>query len=94
MTHRSNNKRKPKPIPIFNNIDEEAEFWDTHSTEEYGEWEEVEDFQIDVIRGATFLSFRMDEELLARIDSKAAELGIHADELIVGWLKEHLALKP
>lgn len=38
MTH----KQAKKPIPNFTNIEEEAQFWDTHDTTDYFEDESVE----------------------------------------------------
>ena len=30
-----------KTIPEFNSIEEESDFWDEHSTEEYGHWKPI-----------------------------------------------------
>ena len=32
-------KKQPKPIPYFKNEDEEREFWATHDSTEYFDWE-------------------------------------------------------
>ena len=33
--------RKTLPIPAFASLEEEADFWDTHSPLDYGRWTEV-----------------------------------------------------
>ena len=30
-----------EPIPKFNSVEEESDFWDEHSTEEYGYWKPI-----------------------------------------------------
>jgi hypothetical protein len=33
--------RKTLPIPTFSSLEEEADFWDTHCSLDYGRWTEV-----------------------------------------------------
>jgi len=82
----------PSRIPEFASIEEEAEFWDTHSSTDFeDEFEHVEDFQIEVVRGRGYLSFRMDEELLKSIEKQASDSGIEVEALIQKWIEVGLS---
>jgi len=80
---------KPSRIPEFSTIEEEAKFWDTHSTADY-----EDQFKPVGVRFAKKLSegitIRLDLETLKKLRSLAQEKGIGPTTLIRVWIKEHL----
>ncbi len=81
-------------IPHFETIEEEAAFWDTHSTAEFeDEFEPVaEDIRFLVMRGPANkrLTIRLSEDRLAEVDGYARELGVRPAALARLWLFERL----
>ena len=85
-------REKPSRIPVFNSIEEEAEFWDTHSLEDFAdELEEVDDFRIDAIRSPGKLTLFLDENKLRSLEEKASEHGVNIADLVFQWIDEGLA---
>ena len=81
-----------KKIPRFKSREEEAEFWDTHSPLEYGEWEEVE---LKVARPLTHtLAVRLDARTIDRLASAARKKGLGPSTLARMWLLERLDQEP
>jgi predicted DNA binding CopG/RHH family protein len=80
---------KPKHIPEFDSIEEEAAFWDTHSTADY----EAE-FKPVRVRFAKRLSsgvtIRLDPDTLKQLRTMAQEKGIGPTTLIRMWVLERL----
>ena len=80
---------KPKRIPEFASIEEEAAFWDTHSTADY----EAE-FKPVRVRFAKRLSsgvtIRLDPDTLKQLRTMAQEKGIGPTTLIRMWVLERL----
>ena len=78
-----------KRIPEFASIEEEAAFWDTHSTADYeGEFKPVRmRFAKKLSEG---LTIRLDPETLAKVRAEAQERGIGATTLIRMWVLEHV----
>jgi predicted DNA binding CopG/RHH family protein len=78
-----------KPIPEFSSIEEEAAFWDTHSTADY-----EHAFKPARVRFAKKLSegltIRLDPDTLAKVRTEAEEKGIGATTLIRMWVLEHV----
>ena len=76
-------------IPEFASIEEEAEFWDTHSTADY-----EDEFRPIRVRFAKNLSkgitIRLDPETLGMVRSVAHEKGMGPTTLIRMWILEHL----
>ena len=76
-------------IPDFSNVDEEAEFWDTHDTTEF-----EDEFKPVQVRFAKNLSegfkVRFDPETARKIREYAHEQGIGPTTLIRMWILEHL----
>ena len=76
-------------IPAFNNIEEEAEFWDTHSFLDF-----IEDFEpvnVQWVRKPTGpLSIRLDSRDRAELTMIATERGIGPSTLVRMWVKERL----
>lgn len=78
------------PVPAFNSIEEEAEFWDTHDLTDFIR-EDAE--EIELVLGQDFgseivvpLAGRDIDELGRRAD----ELGVGITELARMWIEEHL----
>jgi hypothetical protein len=80
---------KPKRIPEFASIEEDAAFWDTHSTAEY-----ETDFKPVRVRVAKRLStgvtIRLDPDTLKQLRTMAQEKGIGPTRLIHMWVLERL----
>jgi len=80
---------KPNRIPEFSSIEEEAEFWDTHSTADY-----EDEFKPVKVRFAKKLSegitVRLDSETLQKLRSLANEKGVGPTTLIRMWIKKRL----
>ena len=86
MTKKNTTK---KHIPEFSSIEEEAAFWDTHSTADYeGEFKPVRvRFAKKLSEG---LTIRLDPDTLAKVRTEAEEKGIGATTLIRMWVLEHV----
>jgi predicted DNA binding CopG/RHH family protein len=86
MTKKTTTK---KHIPAFASIEEEAAFWDTHSTADY-----EDEFKPVRVRFAKKLShgltIRLDPDTLEKVRAEAAEKGIGATTLIRMWVLEHV----
>ena len=84
-------QREPRKSRIaeFSNIEEEAEFWDTHDTTEF-----EDEFKPVQVRFAKNLSegFKVlfDPETARKIREYAHEQGIGPTTLIRMWILEHL----
>jgi len=88
MAIRRQAEEKPKKIPRFKSREEEADFWDTHSPLEYGEWEEVE---LKVARPLNhILAVRMDAKTIDRLAAVGRKKGIGPSTLARMWLLERL----
>lgn len=87
MTERQ--RRLKSRIPEFRNIEEEAEFWDTHDTTDY-----ENEFKPINVRFAKNLSegitIRLDPETLKVLRARAHERGIGPSTLARMWILERL----
>jgi hypothetical protein len=84
-------KKAPTPsrIPEFSSIEEEAAFWDTHSTADYED--EFKPVRVRFAKGlSTGVTIRFDPETLRRLRSIAQEQGIGPTTLIRMWVLERL----
>jgi hypothetical protein len=78
-------------IPAFQNIEEEAEFWDTHSVLDFpDEFEYVGFVQLKPKKDAP-ISIRLDYADRARLKAEAEKMGIGPSTLARIWIKERLA---
>jgi len=78
-------------IPIFKSIEEEAEFWDTHDTEEFtDEFEEVEVKFARPLKHKWMLTLELDEETFNQMKKLAEGAGKEPGVLIRSWVLEHL----
>ena len=79
----------PNRIPDFTNREEEAEFWDTHSTADY-----EDEFRPVKVRFAKNLSegitIRLDPETMTTLRIQAKDKGIGPTTLIRMWVLERL----
>ena len=86
MTKKTTTKQR---IPAFASIEEEAAFWDTHSTTDY-----EDEFKPVRVRFAKKLSegltIRLDPDTLEKVRAEAHERGIGATTLIRMWVLEHV----
>ena len=86
MTKKTTNKKR---LPEFASIEEEAAFWDTHSTADY-----EDEFKPVRVRFAKNLSegltIRLDPDTLEKVCAEAHERGIGATTLIRMWVLEHV----
>ena len=86
MTKKTTTKQR---IPAFASIEEEAAFWDTHSTTDY-----EDEFKPVRVRFAKKLSegltIRLDPATLEKVRAEAHERGIGATTLIRMWVLEHV----
>lgn len=79
--------RKKSRIPAFHTVEEEAEFWDAHSTAEFeDEFEEVKNVRF--VRGGPTktITVRLDEETFAALRQQAQENGVAPSRLARLWL--------
>lgn len=76
-------------IPSFNNVEEEAEFWDTHDVTDY--WDEGRPVRI-VPTGelATLQTLRLDPADRAALERLAEAQGVDLFALVRMWVKERL----
>ncbi|MEJ7902234.1 MAG: CopG family antitoxin [Thermomicrobiales bacterium] len=76
-------------IPSFNNIEEEAEFWDTHDTADF-----PDEFQpVEVTIGgdlAERLTIRLDRDDRDELARRARAIGVGPSTLVRMWVKERL----
>jgi hypothetical protein len=89
----STNKRDDTRIPKSASVEEEAEFWDTHSTTEFeDEFAPVEDLQFVVIRGEPkkALTVRLPQSTVDALSKQAREQGIGPSTLVRMWILKRL----
>ncbi|MGB3458329.1 MAG: CopG family antitoxin [Halobacteriota archaeon] len=78
-------------IPRFESIEEEAEFWDTHDTEDFAdEFEPIEVKFAYPLKHKWMLTMELDEEIFNQVKKLAAGAGEEPSVLIRTWILEHL----
>lgn len=84
--------KQSKQLPDFDkmNLEEIAEFWDTHDSADY--WDQMEDVTGEVtVKGPTeIVSIRLPESDLKQIKRMAEEQGLGHTTLIRMWIREKL----
>jgi hypothetical protein len=77
-----------KPLPPFKTLEDEANYWDTHSPVD----EMDENTPIIVHRGqkSETLTVRFDPQDLADLRQQADEKGLGPTTLVRMWVREHL----
>lgn len=87
-------KRAKSRIPDFKTIQEEAEFWDTHSTTEFeDEWEPMEGpLEVLMYRAAPkkALTVRLEPDLIAMLGDLARTKGVGSSTLARMWIMDQL----
>ncbi len=82
-------KKAKSRIPRFKNLDEEADFWDTHSTTEFED--EFVEVELKVARPLIHtLAVRMDAKTIDRLAAVGRKKGIGPSTLARMWLLERL----
>jgi len=84
--------RKLKPIPAFATEDEEREFWSTHDTVDYVDWEHGQWATFPNLKPSTeTISLRLPAALLADLKILANRRDIPYQSLLKVFLAERLA---
>jgi hypothetical protein len=78
-------------IPEFKNIEEEAEFWDTHSVLDFPDEFEYVGFEEPRAKKEAPISVRLDRTDRNRLKAEAEKMGIGPSTLARIWIKERLA---
>ena len=84
-------KSKPKRDPVpkrFKDIDEAAEFWDTHDLTDYWDLTREAHFDVDIQR-RVFLT-ALEPDLAKKLTEVAHKQGISSETLINMWLIEKM----
>ncbi len=81
---------KPSKIPEFKNLEEEAQFWDTHSFTDFED--EFKPVQVHFVRKFTQpITIRFDQATLQTVRDEASKKGIGANALIRMWVYEQIS---
>lgn len=80
-----------KPIPEFQNEDEEREFWAAHDSTEYLDWSKAERALLPHLKPSTkTISLRLPESMLAELRQLANKRDIPYQSLIKAFLRERI----
>lgn len=80
-----------KKIPDFKNVEEEAEFWDTHDSTEYVDWSKGQRAVFPNLKPSTeSISLRLPSFLLARIKQLANKRDVPYQSLMKIFLSEQV----
>lgn len=77
-------------IPAFQSIEEEAEFWDTHSVLDFPDEFEYVGFEEPRAKKDAPITIRLDSADRARLRAEAEKMGIGPSTLARIWIKEKL----
>jgi len=78
-----------KTIPNFKNEQDEREFWETHDTTDYMDWDKAQSVIFPNLKKTTkAISLRLPEDLLAKIKVKANKMDVPYQSLIKTWPSE------
>lgn len=84
-------RKRLKPIPQFKNEDKEREFWATHDSTDYIDWDKAEEAIFPNLKPTTrSISLRLPEYLLARIKQLANSKDIPYQSLMKIFLAERV----
>ena len=84
-------KKKPKEIPIFNNEDEEREFWGKPESSDYVDWDNARPVVFAKLKPTTTtISLRLSRSMLDKIRLVANKHDIPYQSLIKMFLKERI----
>ncbi len=80
-----------KPMPKFQNEDEEREFWATHDSTEYMDWSQAERVILPKLKPAKkTISLRMSETMLNELRLLANKMDVPYQSLIKVYLRERI----
>jgi predicted DNA binding CopG/RHH family protein len=80
-----------KPIPDFHNEDEEREFWSTHDTTQYLDWDKAEEVVLPNLKPSTrTISLRLPDFMLNELRLLANRRDVPYQSLIKIFLKERI----
>ncbi len=80
-----------KEIPIFKSEDEEREFWTTHDSTEYVDWDKAETVVLPKLKPSTkTISLRLPELMLNELRVIANKRDVPYQSLIKIFLKERI----
>lgn len=84
-------KKKLKDIPRFKTEDEEREFWATHDSTDYFDWDKAELVVFPNLKSTTrTISLRLPGSMLDRLKVAANKRDVPYQSLIKMFLKERL----
>jgi predicted DNA binding CopG/RHH family protein len=84
-------KHMPKPIPEFKNEDEEREFWATHDSADYIDWNQAERVVFPKLKPSTkTISLRLSESMLNEIRLLANKQDVPYQSLMKVFLRERI----
>jgi len=82
---------REKPCaPEFSSIEEEAEFWQTHDSEDYYSEPVEEEIQFVPARRTKAMAVRLEPETFAALEKRARALGVGPSTLTRMWILERL----
>ena len=80
-----------KPLPKFANEAEEQNFWESHDSSEYMDWNRAQRVVLPKLKPTTkTISLRLPQHLLDSIKSAANSRDVPYQSLIKVWLQEKL----
>lgn len=81
----------PKPIPEFENEDEEREFWAAHDSTEYMDWSQAEKVILPNLKPAKkAVSLRMSETMINELKLLANKMDVPYQSLMKIYLRERI----
>lgn len=95
--------KKKLQVPNFKSIEEEAEFWDTHDSEDYPDyWQSAPDIKFSknlksfYLNGAkppksTIVQMRLDEETISAMEKVARQKGVGTSTAARMLIRERLS---
>ena len=88
----TNKIKKLKTIPIFSSEDEEREFWETHDSMEYVDWNRAVTTTFPNLKPSTkTISIRLPESLVDSLKVLAYKQDVGYQSLIKMLLSEHVS---
>lgn len=83
--------KKLKPVPRFRDEAEEREFWETHDSTDYVDWDKAKRVRFPNLKLSTqSISLRLPQSLLERIKIAANKRDVPYQSLIKVWLAEKI----
>ena len=84
-------RKRPGKIPMFASIEEEAAFWDRHSTTDFeDEWEPVAVATAPNLVSQYIVQIELDADTFHRLRQIAHQRGLHLSELTQSWVEQEL----